>query len=538
MVPRRLDDERSPTMTTTTIAVPTSCAALCTKLAELTQRIDDEFAQAGNGAAIDYGALEQRVADVLGDIERGLHAQVLARLDIDVPAIRVWGDEYRRIGRSESEYHTLAGTVRVMRTVYRKTVRNGDTLDPVSVRAGVVADGWLPHTARAMAHLIAQGTSREAEAIARELARLPYSRSSFERVGHEVGTLFRRAQPRIEEVLIREYAVPAEARSVSISIDRVALPMEEPIEAPPVPIDPPWVAAALAAAPAHAPEVQAILDEQNQGDEPKVARNFRMAYVATVTLHDGEGESLHTIRYGRMPKGDVRGLCRALVRDVTAMRAQRPELKVAYLTDGASEFETLYAQHLGMPLGPDVVSLVDFWHAAEYLCTAAKVLEIKRKARAGQFRRWRHALKHEDDAAARIVEQLEQSGLDKVTLDGVRPVEAAIRYFRARLPRMDYAAARRAGLPIGSGNVEATCKSLVTVRMKRPGARWKHTTGDEVMQLRALQLSDRWAPAVQRATRPLAKSVQIVGGLGVRPAANANHATAPIVSGRGARTAA
>jgi hypothetical protein len=42
-----------------------------------------------------------------------------------------------------------------------------------------------------------------------------------------------------------------------------------------------------------------------------------MAYAATVTLHDGEGESLHTIRYGRMPKGNVRGLCRALVRDVT-----------------------------------------------------------------------------------------------------------------------------------------------------------------------------------------------------------------------------
>jgi hypothetical protein len=130
--------------TTTTIAVPTSCAALCTKLAELAQRIDDQLAQAAGGAALDYGSLEQHVADALGEVERGLHAQVLARLDIDVPAIRVWGDEYRRIGRFESDYHTLAGTVRVMRTVYRKAERNGDTLDPVSVRAGVVADGWLP----------------------------------------------------------------------------------------------------------------------------------------------------------------------------------------------------------------------------------------------------------------------------------------------------------------------------------------------------------------------------------------------------------
>jgi len=81
----------------------------------------------------------------------------------------------------------------------------------------------------------------------RELARLPYSRLSFERVGHEVGTLYQRAQPRIEEALTRACTVPADTRSVSISIDRVALPMEEPIEAPLAPVDPPGVAAASAA---------------------------------------------------------------------------------------------------------------------------------------------------------------------------------------------------------------------------------------------------------------------------------------------------
>ncbi len=49
-----------------------------------------------------------------------------------------------------------------------------------------------------------------------------------------------------------------------------------------------------------------------------------------------------------------------------------------------------------MPLGPDVVSPIDFWHAAEYLGAAARVFEVKRKAKPGQFRRWRHALKHDD----------------------------------------------------------------------------------------------------------------------------------------------
>jgi hypothetical protein len=87
---RRHDDRREPTDDDTTITVPTSYAVLWSKVADLAQRIDDEIAQAGSGAAVDYGALEQRVADALGDLERGLHAQVLARLEVNVPAIRVW----------------------------------------------------------------------------------------------------------------------------------------------------------------------------------------------------------------------------------------------------------------------------------------------------------------------------------------------------------------------------------------------------------------------------------------------------------------
>jgi len=74
---------------------------------------------------------------------------------------------------------------------------------------------------------------------------------------------------------------------------------------------------------------------------------------------------------------------------------------------------------------------------------------------------------------------------------------------------MNYAAARKRGLPVGSGNVEATCKSLVALRMKRPGARWKEKTGGQVLQLRAPALSDRWEPAMRLTLRPLRKAVRI-----------------------------
>lgn len=85
----------------------------------------------------------------------------------------------------------------------------------------------------------------------------------------------------------------------------------------------------------------------------------------------------------------------------------------------------------------------------------------------------------------------------RVAIGEEKPVHEALTFLANHRDRLDYATARAEGRPVGSGAVEATCKSLIAVRLKRPGARWKQPSADRIIQLRALALSDRWGDAIE-----------------------------------------
>jgi hypothetical protein len=423
---------------------------------------------AGLSPTTAYDKFEATMRDGLCAVERAAHTAALAALEVDSPRVRIDGVDHIRVGRYETTFMSQAGEVPVTRSLYRRAGdRNGLTVDLVALRCGAVDGVWLPGAARAMAYLLQQGTSREAEATALEVGRLPYSRSSFERVGHAVGRVYAGQRDHVERDLIEAFDVPREARSISLSLDRVAVPMEEPRARP--------------------------VGRPRKGDPKRpVSRVFRMAYCGTVTLHDANGEALHTIRYGTMPSYDPQALCTALVDDAMVLRQKRPRLRLALLCDGAPEMWNLLDDELDDDI--ERVRLLDYYHVVEKLSPAAKVLFDAQADK--NLKRWKLRLINSDGAAKGILRELIESGMEHVRADGEHPVHEAITYLRNNLDKMKYASARARGLPIGSGNVEATCKTLVGLRMKRCGARWKIDTGEHIVQLRALALSDRWHDAM------------------------------------------
>jgi hypothetical protein len=179
-----------------------------------------------------------------------------------------------------------------------------------------------------MSYAVQQGTSREAQATAREFGRLPYARMSFERVAHLVGALAVADHQDIEDALIDAVEVPAEACSVSVSLDRVSVPMEEPRPRP-------------------------VGRPKKGAPKRPVERIFRMAYCGTVTLHDQDGAGRYTIRYGCMPGGDILGLRDRMVADVATLRSKRPDLKIQLLCDGAPEMWKLLEDGFTPKFGED-----------------------------------------------------------------------------------------------------------------------------------------------------------------------------------------
>ncbi len=98
-------------------------------------------------------------------------------------------------------------------------------------------------------------------------------------------------------------------------------------------------------------------------------------------------------------------------------------------------------------------------------------------------------LKHEGGSALlATLEALDPRGRKAAAREAYRRETG---YLRNNLHRMDYPRYVANGWLIGSGHVEAACKSVVGQRLKGGGMRWGEEGADAVCQLRALFKSEK-----------------------------------------------
>jgi len=103
-----------------------------------------------------------------------------------------------------------------------------------------------------------------------------------------------------------------------------------------------------------------------------------------------------------------------------------------------------------------------------------------------------------DDWLAARMEDLDYGDIDGICaaaraypLVGVKKDElgTALGYFENNAPRMRYHWFRSRGLFVGSGVVEAGCKTVIGLRLKQSGMHWTTAGADAITTLRCQQAS-------------------------------------------------
>ena len=156
--------------------------------------------------------------------------------------------------------------------------------------------------------------------------------------------------------------------------------------------------------------------------------------------------------------------------------------KVVLLIDGAVGLE-----NMGKLCFKDCVQIVDFYHALEHagLVLAALIGKGHPDYKA-RLRRWAKRLLK--DKVQALIDQTRRECAGQAQAPAV---EEALGYFVRNVSRMQYGTFREAGYFIGSGVVEAGCKTVIGSRCKQSGMFWSESGAENILALRCIHSSRR-----------------------------------------------
>jgi len=163
--------------------------------------------------------------------------------------------------------------------------------------------------------------------------------------------------------------------------------------------------------------------------------------------------------------------------------------KKVIIGDGAEWIWNIADRHF-----PGAVQIVDLYHARQHLWELSRALHPNEE---DQQKRWmrRHQPLLDSGRIEKLVGALRSIHTDHSEVAEKIRLEAD--YFESNAPRMRYPEFRRQGLFVGSGVIEAGCKTVIGARLKQSGMFWTVAGANSIIALRCNQLSgkfeDYWA---------------------------------------------
>lgn len=226
-----------------------------------------------------------------------------------------------------------------------------------------------------------------------------------------------------------------------------------------------------------------------RGKQPDGTAKTRQVYLGCVFTQHGRDKQGHPVRdYNSTTYVSYLGAVSdfaPLLRREAIRRGMGNAGEVVVLIDGAEGLECM-----GRDYFPGYTQIVDFFHAMEHgsLVLVAVLGSKDHPDYKDRLRQWAKALLK--NGVDKLVAQVRQECKGKSQASAV---EKELGYFIRNSARMQYGSFRKAGFFIGSGVVEAGCKTVVGSRCKQSGMHWGLPGAQNILALRCIHASRRLA---------------------------------------------
>lgn len=154
-----------------------------------------------------------------------------------------------------------------------------------------------------------------------------------------------------------------------------------------------------------------------------------------------------------------------------------------FLSDGAA-----WAAGIARTQFPQALHIVDFYHASEHAHSLAQCLQPQ--AATALLEQWKTLLLEQADGVIQLLAQARAQL--PVEPDRLATAIQEIGYFENNGAHMHYASYRKDHLFIGSGVIEAACKTVIGQRLKNSGMFWSEPGATHILAFRCALESNRF----------------------------------------------
>jgi len=422
--------------------------------------------------------------EVAADVSKGLHEAALESVcmgyqvfiesyDIDEPTIQINNEVYRRKLISEKRIMSVFGPLKINRRLYQRD-KGGKTHSPLDTMWGMEGEYATPEVREAALFTVAHVTTKETEAILKKCASFHPSATAIQNMAIRAGSIIGNNEKVLNEEIRNDEKAPVGTRVLVGSLDGVNILLNEP-----------------------GPQ-KGRPKERPGGTSGESKTSYRNAMVGSVSFYGDVLPEKHTperlqSRYtAQMPEEKWPTLKARFENEFDhAKTIVESEVIKVILCDGHKSIWNYVDLN---PFYNDCKKLVDFYHASEHLSRAAEALFGGSNPDARDwYDCWYDKLLEKKGAVGGLIRSIDYyRKVLKLSKSRKSDILKERTYFRNNKKRMTYAEFINMGLPIGSGPVEAACKTIVKTRMCRSGMRWSREGGQHILQLRTYLKSKRW----------------------------------------------